>query len=173
MAATPFDPSRMDGQLLQIDTPSTGCDGFFDLAFDTRKFELYSKYFDENSTLFLPATGAYTGPEGIEEYIRFAFEDTCEFRRPFEKDQIAVFKGVNNDGECVFTNMVHGLFALNKTWADNPETAHFTTMTYVTYRPSTHKATPALSTHHTHSHRPSVPALPSIRLVTHLRYFVL
>ena len=48
------------------------CSAFFFLGFDLRKYDEYPTYFGDDSTFTVAQGGVYTGPDSIEEYVRFA-----------------------------------------------------------------------------------------------------
>ena len=45
--------------------------GFIAAGYNTRKFELYDTWFDENSTVTLVQAGVYQGVDDIKEYLQF------------------------------------------------------------------------------------------------------
>ena len=50
------------------------CAGSFITAqLDLGKFDLYDTWFDDNSTMTVPQTGVYRGPDDILEYVKFIF----------------------------------------------------------------------------------------------------
>lgn len=49
---------------------------FASLHFDPEDYYRYDTFFDDESTLTLAQAGIYRGPEGIEEYVRFAHESS-------------------------------------------------------------------------------------------------
>ena len=46
------------------------------LQFGIFNYDAYNTYFDETSTLTLAQAGLYTGPDAIEEYVKFADENS-------------------------------------------------------------------------------------------------
>ena len=116
-----------------------GCTGFFDLNFDRFNFDEYSDYFDENSTFTLHAAGTYWGPDGIEEYVRFA-SDTSIFIDSTRRLQggLPIFKGVNSAGECVFNVFTQSMYELSPRYS-NGETWRVASMLTIVYARTTHK----------------------------------
>ena len=48
------------------------CSAFFFLGFDLEKYDKFPTYFGDDSTITVAQAGVYTGPDNIEEYVRFA-----------------------------------------------------------------------------------------------------
>ena len=134
-AADPDNSARM----LLDGTPVAGCGGFADLEVDLFAFDRYPDYFDENSSFTLYPAGAYVGPVGIQEYVKFASPES-----PFVESMTALpggagyLKGVNDAGDCVFVVMAHRRYELSATYSSG-ETIHVATMVKVTYAPASHK----------------------------------
>lgn len=116
-----------------------GCTGFFDMEFDRFNFDSYPDYFDENSTFTLHAAGTYWGPDGIEEYVRFA-SDTSIFIDATHRLQggLPIFKGVNSAGECVFNVFTQGIYELSPRYS-NGETWRVASMLTIVYARTRHK----------------------------------
>ena len=57
-------------------TPAEPCCAYFALGYDPFNFEDYPVYFSESTTFTLAQTGTFTGPDDIEEYVRFATDSS-------------------------------------------------------------------------------------------------
>lgn len=138
---TPVAAAAVDytAKLLLDATSMTGCSAFYDLEFDPWDFDRYPDYFDESSTFTLYPTGTYTGPASIQEYVKFASEES-----PFVDSMVVLpgtmgyLKGVNADGECIFSLIGHRRYQMSAKYASG-DTVHVAAMSTVAYQPSSHK----------------------------------
>lgn len=79
------------------------CAGFLLLGFDFASYDQYPVWFDENSTMTLAQAGAYQGPESIEEYVKFANEDSPYVSTAVEVNATANVVGFDPvSGTCIF-----------------------------------------------------------------------
>jgi hypothetical protein len=92
--------------------------GFAQFAFDVTRFDLYPIYFKNDSTVVLPQGGIFTGPDDIEEYIRFLAPSSPHISSFLPLAQAPNFKSVDPEtGTCEFLAMQTAQYSMN------PETA--------------------------------------------------
>jgi len=80
------------------------CADFQALNFDVFNYSEYNKYFDEESKVTLAQTGVYKGPDAIEEYVKFADDNSpyIDATSPFfEESELSGFDA--DTGTCKFS----------------------------------------------------------------------
>lgn len=70
--ATAFDVEVTPPKVSPPLTPQQCAAAFARLRFHEFDFSRYNQFYERNSTITLAEAGVYTGPESIEEYVRFA-----------------------------------------------------------------------------------------------------
>ena len=111
---------------------ATGCSGFYDLDFDPWEFDRYGLFFTASSTFSLYPAGTYKGLDAIEEYVKFASDES-----PFVDSflvlpgSIALLKSMTPDQSCVFTAMGHRRYWLSARYAGG-QAVHVATLATVT-----------------------------------------
>ena len=70
----------------QQPTPQLCGGAFAQLQFGIFNYDKYTTYFDESSVVAIAQAGVYTGPDAIEEYVKFADENSLYIgaRRNYE-----------------------------------------------------------------------------------------
>jgi len=96
-------------------TPAELCGGaFVQLQFGIFNYDAYNTYFDETSTLTLAQAGVYTGPDAIEEYVKFADENSPYIQAKREYVQETTMTGFDpTTNICKFTTYIVNGFDFN------------------------------------------------------------
>ena len=77
------------------------------LQFGIFNYDAYNTYFDETSTLTLAQAGVYTGPDAIEEYVKFADENSPYIQAKREYVQETTMTGFDpTTNICKFTTYI-------------------------------------------------------------------
>lgn len=82
--------------------------GLYNSGFDLQDYDAYPDFFNEDSSVTLPQVGVYEGPDGIEEYLRFALGTTSPYFAEqktlrLETEYIGYDRSI---GQCQFRQMV-------------------------------------------------------------------
>lgn len=91
---------------------------FQKLRFDVSDFDRYSEFYDQSSQLILAQAGIYTGPENIEEYVKFATDFSPFFRKFEVMDSEIKLTNFDSDRQtCTFLTASVVLYETDPTYA--------------------------------------------------------
>lgn len=92
---------------------------FLRLDFSIGSFDKYNDYFRNESLVVLAQTGEYIGPEKIEEYVKFAFEDYSPFfgtgGEHLSSESFVQYK----DGQCEYIALYYSNYTGDTATATN------------------------------------------------------
>ena len=85
---------------------------FFFLNFVPSNFDLYDTYFQNDTIMELAQTGQFIGPDGIKEYVRFAYGEFSPYfaTGPTDRQTAISFQGYE-DGQCIFLAIYNSQFS--------------------------------------------------------------
>ena len=90
------------------------------LGFVPSNFDQYDSYFRPDSVMELAQTGQYLGPDGIQEYVRFAYGEFSQYfaTGPIDRQTTTSFQGYE-DGQCVMLAIYHSQFSMDPTYTSS------------------------------------------------------
>ena len=90
------------------------------LNFVPSNFDMYDSYFRSESVMELAQTGQYLGPDGIQEYVRFAYGEFSQYfaTGPTDRQTTISYQGYEN-GQCVMLAIYHSQFSMDPSYTSS------------------------------------------------------